>query len=126
MKDSLQLPRLIYLPVLVTLLLARTAVSFGSPTPELIVPSTSSAGSGASYINGFELYNNGLYFSDGHGDCSVEFRDYGQVGVLGIIGASAHVIQRDCAFGPIGFTRNEAYMFFSDAQHLYRKAVNSV
>ncbi|MBI1842659.1 MAG: hypothetical protein HYR88_17610 [Verrucomicrobia bacterium] len=31
----------------------------------------------------------------------------------------------DCAFGPVGVARNDAYIFFSDQLHLYRKSVNA-
>ncbi|MBI1842205.1 MAG: hypothetical protein HYR88_15315, partial [Verrucomicrobia bacterium] len=50
---------------------------------QTIVTSTSSAGSSTSYINEFEFFNNGLYWTDGYGGCSVEFREYGQVGLMG-------------------------------------------
>jgi hypothetical protein len=93
---------------------------------QIVVNSFGSSGSGTDVINQFELYNNGLYWTEGYGDCSVEFHSNSKIGVDGVIGGTPHPLISDCAVNFPGITRNDSYAFYTFNGRLWRRAINSI
>src|SRR5262245_59212054 len=78
---------------------------------QTIVTSSGPTGSGPDYINRFEFFNKGLFWDEGSADCSVEFRSYSEIGLLGVIGGAQRIVISDCKRHYAGFVRNDEYVY---------------
>jgi hypothetical protein len=92
---------------------------------QVIVNAFGSPGSQTDFINLFELFNNGLYWTEGSADCSVEFKSFTKIGNLGVLGATPLEVLSDCTVVMPGITRDDSWFFYSNAGRLWRKAANS-
>ena len=93
---------------------------------QVVATAFGSSGSAPDYINLFELFNNGLYWTEGSGGCSPEFRSESKIGILGTIAGTPKRILSDCTLTLDGTTRGDAYAFFTHSGRLWRKAINSI
>ena len=93
---------------------------------QVVATAFGSSGSAPDYINLFELFNNGLYWTEGSGGCSTEFRSESKIGILGTIAGTPKRILSDCTLTLDGTTRDDAYAFFTHSGRLWRKAINSL
>jgi hypothetical protein len=59
--------------------------AFGA-SQQTLVTAFGSPGSSPDYINQFELFGNGLYWTEGSGSCSVEFHSDTKIGLQPILG----------------------------------------
>ena len=109
-------------------LLASCCLFVASPAgaaDQVIVNAFGSPGSQTDFINLFELFNNGLYWTEGSADCSVEFKSFTKIGNLGVLGATPLEVLSDCTVVMPGITRDDSWFFYSNAGRLWRKAANS-
>lgn len=112
--------------VLVVWAFCLSAFKLFAASEQVVVTSFGSTGSASDYINSFELFQNGLYWTEGRGDCSVEFRSETKFGILGVIGGSPRRILSTCQIQFGGQTRDDTYAFYTHDGRLWRKSVNSV
>ena len=112
------------LGISLAILLLRTNVPAASV--QVVVNGTVPVGSSIDYINQFELYNGGIYWSEGSGGCTPEFRSDSRIGILGVIGGAPQRIVNDCTFHLDAVTRTETHAFYAHDGRLWRKPVGAI
>ena len=88
------------------------AAPMSAAVEQTLVTAFGSSSSTPDGINSFELYNTGLWWTEGNGGCSVEFHSNSKIGISGTYGGTPRAIVSDCALGFGGVTRSNIMDFF--------------
>lgn len=97
--------------------------SFGAA--ETVASVSGPCGSAADQINSYDLFGQGLFWTEGRGVCGGEFCSYPKLNVLGYLGGWPSRVVEDCTVHFSGVARDDLYLYYGSNGRIYRKAVRA-
>lgn len=97
----------------------------GLGAAQTVATVSGSCGSAADQINTYDLFGQGLFWTEGRGVCSGEFCSHSKLNVFGYLGGWPSRVVEDCTVHFSGVARDDLYLYYGSNGRIYRKAVSA-